>query len=47
MTKCDFCTMSTPDGKCFYKSMAARQTDCEKAIKRMTEALKNSNIKIS
>lgn len=39
MKKCDFCTMSIPRGKCFYSSQVAREDDCKKAIKRMTEAL--------
>ena len=40
MTKCDFCTMSSPKGKCFYISQTARQGDCKKAIDKMVEALK-------
>lgn len=40
MTKCDFCTKSDVNGKCFWKSQSARETDCEKAIKKMTKALK-------
>ena len=39
MKKCDFCTMSSPSGKCFWISQVAREDDCKKAIKRMTEAL--------
>ena len=41
MNKCDFCTKSTPDGKCYWTSLINRERDCEKAIQRMTEALKN------
>ena len=44
MTKCDFCTKSLPNGKCWWKSIG-REKDCEKAIKRMVEALKGSNNK--
>ena len=39
MTKCDFCTMSSPRGKCFWASRVAREDDCKKAINRMTKAL--------
>ena len=41
MKKCNFCTQSSPDGKCYWSSQAAREDDCRKAIKVMTEALKN------
>lgn len=40
MTKCDFCTKSDGKGKCSWLTQGAREYDCEKAIKRMTEALK-------
>lgn len=40
MTKCDFCTKSLPNGKCWWTASIAREDDCEKAIKRMVEALK-------
>ena len=40
MTKCDFCKMSSPKGKCFWSSQFAREDDCRKAIKRMSETLK-------
>lgn len=43
MTKCDFCKMSSPNGKCFWLSQAAREDDCRKAIKLMVEALKSNN----
>ena len=43
MKKCDFCTKSSPDGKCFWSSFVAREDDCKKAIKNMVEALKGSN----
>lgn len=39
MNKCDFCTMSSLRGKCFWNSQVAREDDCKKAIKRMSEAL--------
>lgn len=42
MTKCDFCTKSSPSRKCFWSSQVARENDCKKAIKRMTEALKRN-----
>lgn len=41
MTKCDFCTKSDGNGKCFW-STSARESDCKKAIERMVEALKVS-----
>ena len=39
MTKCDFCTMSYSNGKCYWSSRVAAEDDCEKAIKRMVKAL--------
>lgn len=45
MKKCDFCTQSTPDGKCYWSMQGARTSDCEKAIKKMVEALKGANDK--
>ena len=42
MTKCDFCTRSSPDGKCFWSSFSARQSDCKKAIELMVEVLKGN-----
>lgn len=39
ITKCDFCTVSK-NGKCPWKSHVAAEPDCEKAIKKMVEALK-------
>lgn len=44
MTKCDFCTKSTPDGRCFWSLPSSREVDCKKAIERMVEALKNIGI---
>lgn len=43
MTKCDFCTKSLPNGKCWWLSINNREDDCRKAIKLMVEALKGSN----
>lgn len=43
MNKCDFCTKSSPDGKCFWNSHVAREDDCKKAIKNMVEALKGAS----
>lgn len=40
MKKCDFCTKSDPSGKCYWSMQGARESDCEKAIKKMTEVLK-------
>lgn len=39
MTKCDFCTMSDPRGKCFWSNRVAAENNCRKAIERMVEAL--------
>ena len=41
MTKCDFCTKSSPGGKCYWSMQAAREDDCKKAIEKMVKALKN------
>lgn len=38
MTKCDFCEMSSPKGKCFWSVQALREEDCNKAVKRMIMA---------
>lgn len=43
MTKCDFCTKSSPDGKCFWSLQAAREPDCLLAIDRMAMAFKNNS----
>ncbi len=44
MTKCDFCTQSSPKGKCLkggiLDSKFLRESYCEEAIKRMEKALK-------
>lgn len=45
MNKCDFCTKSDEKGKCFWAFQIARESDCEKAIKKMTEALKGMDNK--
>ena len=42
MTKCDFCTKSTPDRKCYWSVQSARENDCKKAIATMVEALKGT-----
>lgn len=39
MTKCDFCTESSPSGKCFWTSPACREDYCKKAIALMVKAL--------
>lgn len=46
MTKCDFCTQSTPYGKCSHSFQGAREHYCKKAIKRMIQAFKNENNKM-
>jgi len=40
MTKCDFCTQSTPDGKCPFVSQDTREDYCKEAIKKMAKAFK-------
>lgn len=40
MKKCDFCSQSTPDGKCKFELQSNREKHCEKAIKLMCKALK-------
>ena len=41
MTKCDFCVYSSPHEKCYWSIQSHREENCEKAIERMAEALKN------
>ena len=41
MTKCDFCTKSSPQGKCYWSLQSCRENDCRKAIELMTKALQN------
>ena len=43
MTKCDFCTKSGPNGKCFWSMQSTRETDCRKAIELMVKALQSGN----
>lgn len=38
--KCDFCTKSSPVGKCYWRLQSNRESDCEKAILRMQSILK-------
>lgn len=42
MTKCDFCTESDSEGKCFLVSRAKRKDYCEEAIRQMVKALGNN-----
>lgn len=35
MRKCDFCTQSTPGGKCPWKSISYREAYCRSALDRM------------
>lgn len=42
MTKCDFCTKSNSEGKCYWYSQKLRENDCGKAIKAMMEVLKTT-----
>lgn len=43
MTKCDFCTQSSPNGECNWKSQSAREEYCKKAIKEMAKVIKSKN----
>ena len=43
MTKCDFCTESAPNGKCFLSLQTVREDYCEQAIKKMVTVLKGSD----
>lgn len=38
MTKCDFCTQSSPSGKCPYGFQTTREYYCKEAIKQMVKA---------
>lgn len=38
MTKCDFCTQSSPNGECFWSAKSAREKYCKEAIKQMVKA---------
>ena len=46
MTKCEFCEECDSRGNCFWETRAGRRDYCEKAIRRMVEALKLSSIKV-
>lgn len=39
MTKCDFCTKSNTQGKCYWSIQSCRENDCRKAIELMIKAL--------
>lgn len=39
MTKCDFCTKSSSDGKCYCDFQFIREDNCKKAIDRMVKAM--------
>lgn len=41
MTKCDFCPKYV-NGKCWWKSIT-REHDCQRAIAKMIEVLKDNN----
>ena len=43
MTKCDFCTQYH-NGKCFWVTATAAQSDCERAIKLMIKTLQSIGI---
>lgn len=37
MNKCDFCTQSSPNGKCFWSAKSVREKYCKEAIKQMAK----------
>lgn len=37
MEKCNYCTESSPTGKCFWDLQACRTPYCKEAIKNMTK----------
>lgn len=39
MNKCDFCIYLEPMKGCYWANFSLRETECEKAIKRMEAAL--------
>lgn len=45
MEKCNYCKMSSPEGKCFWSAQTLREKDCKKAINNMIEATKKENKK--
>ena len=47
MKKCDFCTASTYNGKCYYadNTLVIREPYCKKAITLMSKTLQNTTIK--
>ena len=47
MIKCNFCTMSDPNGKCYWSMQSFREIDCERAIKKMMKVIRNMETKKS
>ena len=39
MKKCDFCTQSDEQGKCYYVSRSVKEKYCKEAIKQMIKAM--------
>lgn len=39
MKKCDFCTQSDENGKCYWSLKSAREEYCKEAIKQMVKAM--------
>lgn len=44
MIKCDFCTASSPEGRCNWETQTMREEDCRKAIKRMSKAISSGRV---
>lgn len=45
MTKCDFCTESNENGKCFWSTQFAKRDYCIKAIDKMSKFLDKNKLK--
>lgn len=43
MTRCDFCTKSSSDGKCYCDYQFIREDNYKKAIDRMVKSMGNNN----
>lgn len=43
MTKCEFCTKSSPSGECYWQTQSLRERDCKKAIETMIKYCNSQN----
>ena len=44
MEKCNYCTESSPTGKCFWNLQTCRTPYCKEAIKNMTKNKRSSHL---